>query len=214
MRDAGAEVERTRETTCIASSCQCQTSPGTDGTGAHGQEPAASGRLAGHRLPLASAPRAGPDRVPVGPILTDAPRAAKGGQLGAARATVRVEDLLRELSRVVLVDRSLADVLTDVTAIAAQGIPGAEATSITLIRDDKPFTVAHFGEMALAADELQYEHGFGPCMDAGRGGVLLRVDDMRTEQRWPDYVAHVLRRRRCAVRCRSRCPTRARPSAR
>jgi GAF domain-containing protein len=28
-------------------------------------------------------------------------------------------------------------------------------------------------------------------MDAGRGGVLLRVDDMRTERRWPDYVAHV-----------------------
>ena len=99
---------------------------------------------------------------------------------------------MRELSRVVLVDRTLSEVLTDVTAIAARGIPGAEATSITLLRADKAFTVAHFGDMALAADELQYEHGYGPCMDAGRGGVLLRVDDMRTEQRWPDYVAHVL----------------------
>jgi GAF domain-containing protein len=28
-------------------------------------------------------------------------------------------------------------------------------------------------------------------MDAGRGGVLLRVDDVSTETRWPDYVAHV-----------------------
>jgi len=92
---------------------------------------------------------------------------------------------------VVLVDRSLAEVLTDVTRIAARGIPGAEASSITLIRDDVPFTVAHHGEMALAADELQYEHGYGPCIDAGRGGVLLRVDDMHTEQRWPEYVAHV-----------------------
>jgi GAF domain-containing protein len=45
--------------------------------------------------------------------------------------------------------------------------------------------------MALAADELQYQHGYGPCIDAGRGGVLLRVDDMATEQRWPEYVAHV-----------------------
>ena len=99
---------------------------------------------------------------------------------------------MRELSRVVLVDRTLSEVLTDVTAIAARGIPGAEASSITLLRADKAFTVAHFGDMALAADELQYEHGYGPCMDAGRGGVLLRVDDMRTEQRWPDYVAHVL----------------------
>jgi GAF domain-containing protein len=103
-----------------------------------------------------------------------------------------VEDLLRELSRVVIVDRTLTDALTDVTAIAARGIPGAESTSITLLRGDKAFTVAHYGEMALAADELQYEHGYGPCMDAGRGGVLLRVDDMKTEQRWPDYAAHVV----------------------
>ena len=101
--------------------------------------------------------------------------------------------MLRQLSRVVLVDRTLDEVLTDVTRIAAQGIPGAEATSITLLRDEKAFTVAHHGEMSLAADELQYEHGYGPCMDAGRGGVLLRVDDMRTEERWPEYVAHVVR---------------------
>jgi GAF domain-containing protein len=105
---------------------------------------------------------------------------------------VGVEDLLRALSRVVFVDRTLTDVLTDVTAIAAGGIPGAQSTSITLLRGDKAFTVAHFGDMALAADELQYEHGYGPCMDAGRGGVLLRVDDMHTEQRWPEYVAHVV----------------------
>jgi len=103
-----------------------------------------------------------------------------------------VEDMLRDLSRVVLVGRPLTDVLTEITTIAARGIPGAEATSITLLRDEKAFTAAYSGEMALAADELQYEHGHGPCMDAGRGGVLLRVDDMRTEQRWPDYVAHLL----------------------
>jgi GAF domain-containing protein len=100
-----------------------------------------------------------------------------------------VEDLLRALSRVALVDRTLTEVLTDVTRIAAQGIPGAESTSITLIRNEKAFTAAHYGEMALAADELQYEQGYGPCIDAGRGGVLLRVDDMRTEKRWPDYVS-------------------------
>jgi GAF domain-containing protein len=101
--------------------------------------------------------------------------------------------MLRELSRVALVDRSLTEVLTDITRIAAMGIPGAESTSITLIRDDdKAFTAAHHGEMALLADELQYAKGYGPCMDAGRGGVLLRVDDMRDETRWPDYVDHVV----------------------
>jgi GAF domain-containing protein len=104
-----------------------------------------------------------------------------------------VEEMLRDLSRVVLVGRPLTDVLTEITTIAARGIPGAEATSITLLRDEKAFTAAYSSDLALAADELQYEHGYGPCMDAGRGGVLLRVDDMQTEQRWPDYVAHVNR---------------------
>ena len=99
---------------------------------------------------------------------------------------------MRALSRVVLADRTLGDVLTEITSIASTGIPGAESTSITLIRGERGFTAAHFGEMALAADELQYERGYGPCLDAGRGNVILRVDDMRTEERWPDYSANVL----------------------
>jgi GAF domain-containing protein len=45
--------------------------------------------------------------------------------------------------------------------------------------------------MALDADELQYEHGYGPCVDAGRAGQIFLVDDMRTEQRWPDYAQNV-----------------------
>ncbi|MGY1773857.1 ANTAR domain-containing protein [Blastococcus sp. SYSU D00813] len=103
-----------------------------------------------------------------------------------------METLLRELSRVVLADRDLGDVLEEITSIASRGIPGAESTSTTLIRDGKAYTAAYDGEMSLAADELQYERGYGPCMDAGQGGVVLRIDDMRTEQRWPDYTARVL----------------------
>jgi GAF domain-containing protein len=106
--------------------------------------------------------------------------------------TAPVQELWRELSRVVLVDRTLDEVLGDITVLAAAGIPGADAASITLIRGDRAFTAAHHGEMALAADELQYERGYGPCMDAGRGNVVLRVDDMRQESRWPDYVSRVL----------------------
>ena len=103
-----------------------------------------------------------------------------------------MDQLLRDLTRLVLAGRTLEEVLGDIVAIANREVPGAESTSITLVRDDKAFTAAHFGEMSLAADELQYEEDGGPCMDAGRGGVVLRVDDMRTEERWPDYVPRVL----------------------
>jgi GAF domain-containing protein len=102
-----------------------------------------------------------------------------------------VDELLRALSRVVLADRTLEEVLGEITDVARRNIPGTEASSITLVRGDRGFTAAHSGEMALAADELQYAKGYGPCLDAGRGNVILRIDDMRTETRWPDYAAKV-----------------------
>ena len=45
--------------------------------------------------------------------------------------------------------------------------------------------------MALDAAELQYKRGYGPCIDAGPAGQVLRVADMPTEERWPDYAREV-----------------------
>jgi GAF domain-containing protein len=98
-----------------------------------------------------------------------------------------VKALHQELARVVLVGRDLAEVLGEITTIARRAMPGSQATSITLIRNDKPFTVAHDGQMALDADELQYQRDYGPCVDAGRSGQLFIIKDMQTEQRWRDY---------------------------
>src|SRR3954467_3742566 len=97
-------------------------------------------------------------------------------------------ELHEALARVVLADRELSEVLTEITRIARPAMPSVEAASITLIRGEEPFTAAYDGQMALDADELQYERGYGPCMDAGRAGQILLVDDMRTDQRWPDYA--------------------------
>jgi hypothetical protein len=99
-------------------------------------------------------------------------------------------ELHEALARVVLVDRELSDVLTAITGVARRAMPGTEAASITLIRGDNPFTAAHDGQIALDADELQYERGYGPCVDAARAGQMFLVDDMRIEQRWPDYAQH------------------------
>ena len=98
---------------------------------------------------------------------------------------------MRALTAVSLVDRTLDDVLSELTHIARDGLPGTEATSITLIRGGRAFTAAFAGEVSLEADEMQYERGYGPCLDAGRAGLTFIIDDMRTEQRWPDYTRHV-----------------------
>ena len=39
-------------------------------------------------------------------------------------------------------------------------MPSVEAASVTLIRGEKPFTAAYDGQMALDADELQYQRGY------------------------------------------------------
>ena len=101
-------------------------------------------------------------------------------------------ELHEALARVVLADSELADVLTEITGIARRAMPSIEAVSITLIRGEKPLTAAYDGQMALDADELQYERGYGPCMDAGRAGQMFIIDDMRSEQRWPDYARHAV----------------------
>jgi GAF domain-containing protein len=103
-----------------------------------------------------------------------------------------MDDVLRALAGVILRDRDLPDILGEITGIATKAIPGAEATSITLVRDDRGFTAAHDGQLALDADELQYARGYGPCLDAGRTGLLMHVRDMTTEDRWPDYAAAVV----------------------
>jgi GAF domain-containing protein len=94
------------------------------------------------------------------------------------------------LAGVVLTDRRVSDVLNEITGIARRAMPGTDAASITLIRGEEPFTAAYDGKMALDADELQYERGYGPCVDAGRAGQVFLIDDMRTEERWPDYAQH------------------------
>src|SRR4051812_23975854 len=99
--------------------------------------------------------------------------------------------LHEELARVVRVDRHVGDILGEITSVARRAARAFDAASITLIRGDKAFTVAHDGDVALDADELQYERGYGPCIDAGLAGQVFLIDDTATEQRWPDYCRAV-----------------------
>ncbi len=101
-------------------------------------------------------------------------------------------DAYKALAEVVLVDRPLDAVLNEVAGIAQSWMPGSVATSVTLMHADKAWTAAYSGHMALDADELQYQQGYGPCLDAGRTGMAMVVTDMRAENRWPAYTSRVL----------------------
>ena len=98
------------------------------------------------------------------------------------------------LLRVRLGEGSLDDVLHRLVTIAKEALRGADEVSTTLVRGDRAWTAAHTGQLALDADEMQYERGYGPCIHAGTTGTVLLVPDMREETRWPDYAATVVPR--------------------
>jgi ANTAR domain/GAF domain len=125
------------------------------------------------------------------------PRSAAGFHIPVLKLRERkpvmndMTELHQALAKVVVGDRELSETLTEITGIARRAMPSVEAASVTLIRGEKAFTAAYDGQMALDADEMQYERGYGPCLDAGRAGQMFLVDDMRSEQRWPDYAQNV-----------------------
>jgi GAF domain-containing protein len=102
-----------------------------------------------------------------------------------------------DLSRALLSGKDMDGILNDVVLICRRSVPGAEEASITLIRGNRPATVAATGQIAIDLDEAQYEQGYGPCLDAGRTDEVKHIDDMTTETRWPRYTPQ-------AVKCGAR----------
>jgi GAF domain-containing protein len=78
--------------------------------------------------------------------------------------------------------------LSRVVNLAVQELPGCDMAGITLIRDGQPVTAAFTNAEAPEIDVAQYTTGVGPCLDAFREGEIFRIDDTKTETRWPSFT--------------------------
>ena len=76
---------------------------------------------------------------------------------------------------------------------AVRGIPGAEHASMTVVDGKRPpRTTAGTDELPYQWDQMQYDHGEGPCLDAiTTNGVTLSAD-LRTENRWPRFTRAIV----------------------
>jgi GAF domain-containing protein len=105
------------------------------------------------------------------------PQSRSGGHAAAAR-----------LAGLLLDEENVHSVLQRIVHAVSEIMPGGSEASITLLRNEQPTTVAFSGELARDLDESQYEHGYGPCLEAALGGHLVEITDGRTEGRWPRYM--------------------------
>ena len=100
---------------------------------------------------------------------------------------------MAELARAAAAPRSVEDVLSDVTAAAKELIPGADTAGVLLIaKGGKWDTFGGTSDLPHLLDELQMKFGEGPCVEAALDEVIVRTDDFRTEERWPQYSPAVV----------------------
>lgn len=94
---------------------------------------------------------------------------------------------ITELGSIKLADTDLDGVLHLVVDLAHRILPRAAEISITLVRDQGPYTAASTGDIALQLDEWQYEQRGGPCLLAAAEKTTVSVAHTATETRWPEW---------------------------
>ncbi len=74
------------------------------------------------------------------------------------------------------------------TRLAVDVVPGADWAGVSLARArGRVETVGPTADVVVRADELQYETGQGPCLDAIDEEVVW-VPDLREDDRWPRWL--------------------------
>ena len=89
-------------------------------------------------------------------------------------------EMLRALSQFLVADASIGDTFHRIAEISQEAVPGAAFVGITMLDDrERPTTAVFTDEQSPQIDQAQYETGRGPCLDAWRQKVAIRLDDLR-----------------------------------
>lgn len=120
-----------------------------------------------------------------------------GGEQGkpstADTGTTQGEDVLAaqlsKLARELEQEDDPDALLAEVVAAAVELIPGVDEGSISVVTDRRHVnSQAPSSSLASDVDALQEETGEGPCLDAAYEQQTVRVPDMATEDRWPNFA--------------------------
>jgi len=79
------------------------------------------------------------------------------------------------------------EMLSSITCYGVQLVRGAEHAAITRGRAGRFTTVANTSDLPLKVDAIQYELGYGPCVDAILDKTCYRTGDLPNEPRWPEF---------------------------
>lgn len=96
--------------------------------------------------------------------------------------------VLERLGRILHVrEAALQPTLDAIARAAVETIAAAEYAGVNLFDRGHFVPQAVTDEPPLALDVLQQETGMGPCIDASRDQVTVRVEDLAADCPWPGY---------------------------
>jgi len=100
---------------------------------------------------------------------------------------------MADLARTAAAPRSVEDVLSDVTAAALELVPGTDTAGVLLIgKGGKWDSMGGTSDLPHLLDELQMKHNEGPCVEAALDDLIVRTEDFRTDERFPNWSPAVV----------------------
>jgi GAF domain-containing protein len=100
------------------------------------------------------------------------------------RVTRQLAERIADLAQLLLDDDGTDGPLAQLTALALELIPGSAAAGV-IAAGEMSWSFTESVPVVADLNRLQLQSGDGPVVEAIRYGEARRVDDTRTEQRWP-----------------------------
>jgi transcriptional regulator with GAF, ATPase, and Fis domain len=117
---------------------------------------------------------------------------AQGQPSAEDQGTATAQDLgqhLSELARSLQAEDDVDQILDEVVQTAVQLVPGVEEGSISVVTGRASVaSQSASSDLPRQVDALQSEVSQGPCLDAVFEQQTVRVPDMASEQRWPEFA--------------------------
>ena len=98
---------------------------------------------------------------------------------------------LAQMSQVLLAAQTAATAIDLVGKLAVAAIPLTIGAGVTIVDAHGKRSRAATDALVEKADALQYQLDAGPCLSAWRDQTPIRIDDVVTERRWPQWTASV-----------------------
>lgn len=106
-------------------------------------------------------------------------------------SVLRLATLFADLGQELASLSRTSDVFEAFCVTSLRVLPGAAAASVTRGLRGRFETVGSTAPLAAAGDQIQYELGIGPCVDAAQTDRVFRANEIATDDRWPEFGRRV-----------------------